>query len=157
MSAWKVTVAKLKQWSARCLRKYRIQWGNITANKDIHASSLTLGRGVKKIWAMQFCLENIAEDLLIAFAFLSNLPLYCLVSTFHWIADRKIPATSNLTMYISQLIFIIGSSKNQIVASLVTRVWTINGPHACSVKIPISNSDCNWLAHYHLQSHYISN
>lgn len=37
------------------------------------------------------------------------------------------------------------SLENQMVATFVTGVWTINCFNACSIKEPVSNSNSNWL------------
>lgn len=37
------------------------------------------------------------------------------------------------------------ASKNQMVASPVTRIGTIDCFHRCSIEVPISNSQSNWL------------
>lgn len=37
--------------------------------------------------------------------------------------------------------------KHQIMAAVVTRVSTVNSFDNFSIKIPVSNSNCNWLHH----------
>lgn len=87
------------------------------------------------------------------FAFLSNLPSYCLLPNFIELHSSitvtmriyKVESSKKTICKDEQIDKKFGSSENQIVATAVTRVGAVNSLLARPVEIPISNSKCNWL------------
>lgn len=132
------TIQSTEITTTGCINKHKHQWARRPAIQNQHFSSpRKRGEENNEKWVYLYHLH-----LLI---------LFCLLMILNY--KDSIDGKWRLLIGNGSMIEWIGESdetegglsENQIVASFVTGVWTVDGSDSWSIKVPVSNSNCNTL------------